>query len=284
TFATKPCVWGRIAAHWAQVPVIVGTLPGLGSLYADNNGRTRFLRALYRPLQRTACSVSDLTIFQNRDDALELIATGMVQPAKARGIPGSGVRTNLFDPALVSREEREMIRREANAGSGSVVFTMVSRVIRSKGALEFANAARLVRERVPEAEFVLVGPDDREARAHLKAEEVEYPRSSVRWLGPRDDVRAVLAASDVFVLPSFYREGIPRVLLEAASMGLPIITTNSPGCVEVVEDDRNGILVAPRDPGSLAEAIVRMAAAKDLRRRYGAASRDRAIRYFDLAV
>ena len=284
TFATKPSVWGRIAARLAGVPVIIGTLPGLGSLYATRRLTTRVLRALYQPLQKLSCTVSSATIFQNDEDARQLIAAGTVAPHKAFVIPGSGIRTDLYRPASVPLAARIVARAELGAGHGSIVVTMVSRVIRSKGVLEFAEAAALVRRRHPDAEFVLIGPDDRESLDRLTPAEREHVSRSVRWLGERQDIPALLAASDLFVLPSFYREGIPRALLEAASMGLPLITTTTPGCVEVVEDGKNGFLVPPRDPGSLAEAIERLIRAPRLRQSFGQASRELAVRRFDISV
>src|SRR5205823_2793002 len=142
--------------------------------------------------------------------------------------------------------------------AGVPLVTMIARVIRSKGVEEFVAAARAVRKRLPQAHFLLVGPADRDSVDSFRPEELDEIGRVVRWPGPRRDVPRVLAASDLFVLPTYLREGIPRVLLEAASMGLPLVTTDAPGCNDVVEEGVNGRLVPPRDPEALAAAVVNL--------------------------
>lgn len=279
-FATKPAVWGRIAARLAGAPVIVGTLPGRGSLFWASGPRVRALRTVYRGLQAVACRCSDLTVFYNESDAEELTASGVVPPEQAAIVPGSGVPTDVFDPGRVPRSTRRELRRELGAGPDEVVVTMVGRVIRTKGVLEFAEAARrLARENAP-ARFVLVGPDDPRSVDRLDREERRRLEESVLWLGERSDVRDLLAASDVFVLPS-YGEGIPRVVMEAASMALPVVATRVPGCRDVVEDGASGLLVPARDAGALAEAVRRLVADPAVRRRLGQAGRRTAVERFD---
>src|SRR5207253_6184837 len=127
-------------------------------------------------------------------------------------------------------------------------------------------------------------PADDKSIDRFSPEEIAQLRQAVNWPGARRDIPRVLAVTDVFVLPSFYPEGIPRVLLEAASMALPIVTTRSPGCVDVVEDGVNGFLVPGRDAGALAAAILRLVDQPETRRRFGAESRRRAVAQFDLAA
>lgn len=282
-FDTKPCVFARIAARLANVPVVVGTLPGLGSLYVYDGVTTRVVRAVYERLQGWASHLSDLTIFQNHEDARQFVAKRIVPEAKIAVIPGSGVHTDLLDPARVSQLEREQARAELGVSSRMLLVTMVSRLIRSKGVMEFAVAAQTVRERHLEVAFLLVGPADEESVDRLTPTELSQLARVVTWTGARKDIPAVLAASDILVLPSFYREGIPRVLLEAASMGLPIVTTDSPGCREVVEHGVNGFLVPPRDPDALAQVILHLVDEPETRERFGRASRQRAVERFDLS-
>lgn len=283
-FATKPAVWGRLAAAGAGVPVVIGTLPGLGSLYSRNDFVTRLVRAVYQPLQRRACHLSDLTIFQNEGDLRQFVEGGVVPAGRTAIIPGSGVRTDLLNPTKLNNQAARAVRRELGAGDGDVVVTMISRIIRSKGVLEFARASQLLRESHPSARFVLVGPDDQSSLDRLSPRDLDEVRESVEWLGERSDVRAIYGASDVFVLPSLYREGVPRVLLEAASMGLPLVTTRSPGCEAVVDDGGNGILVEAGDVEELARAVGSLVAQPMLRRRFAQASREIAVRHFDLRV
>jgi len=284
TFDTKPSVWGRLAARWAGVPIIIGTLPGLGALYASDKLSTGLLRSVYQPLQRLACHFSDMTIFQNRYDAQHFTARGIVAEKRTTVISGSGVETDQLSPPNVSLASRERVRAELGIPTGALLVTMVSRLISSKGVLEFGSAAQIVKQHYPEVTFLLVGPHDEDSIDRLTTHDLAQLAKDVTWPGARNDIPTILAISDIFVLPSFYREGIPRVLLEAASMGLPIITTDSPGCKEVVEDGLNGFLVPVRDPGSLAQAIMRLAADPGLRRRFGERSRQRAVTRFDLSV
>ena len=283
TFDSKPGVWVRLAARLAGVPVIVGTLPGLGSLYASNGLKTRLIRFVYERLQTFACSISDLTIFQNHDDAHHFVASGMVSQEKTAVILGSGVATGLYAPAEISKSERDQLRFELGIQPDEIVVAMVGRVIRSKGVLEYMTAAQEVRALHPNAKFLLVGADDHESLDRLSAEELTQLRQALTWPGPRRDIPVLLASSDIFVLPS-YREGVPRVLLEAASMGLPIVTTDSPGCREVVENGLNGFLVPVRDASALRDAIFRLVEQPELRRRFGRLSRQRAIAQFDIAI
>lgn len=284
TFDTKPGIWGCLAARLAGVPVVVCTVTGLGSLYATGGARTRLTRAVYQILQTLACCACNLVLFQNREDACHFAAERMVSPTKIMIMPGSGVSTEVFDPARVPPGERTRVRAELGLWPDDIVVTMISRVIRSKGILEFAAAAREACHKRPQVRFVLIGDEDRDSLDRLTKHELEGVQRILTWPGPRQDIAAVLAASDLFVFPSYQREGIPRVLLEAAAMALPIVTADAPGCNEVVEHDRNGLLVPVRDPRALAEAIIRLVDSPELRQRHGRAARARAEEQFALSV
>ncbi len=282
TFATKPSVWGRLAAYKAEVPVVVGTVPGLGSLYSSDALRIRAIRGIYSSLLRSASRRSDLTILQNRSDATELVGAGVIPPDRAVVIPGSGVRTDLFTPVPQDSDARRGTRERLGISGDTLVVTMVARVIRPKGVLEYAAAARTLSD--SGAVFLLVGPDDRDSVDCLSSEELAAVSASIRWLGERSDVRELLRASDVFALPTYYREGIPRVLLEAAAIGLPLVAARVPGCEDVIEHERNGLLVPPKDSGALAAALRVLIEDPAVRSAYGEQSRLRAIREFDLSV
>jgi glycosyltransferase involved in cell wall biosynthesis len=282
-FDTKPAVWGRIAARLAGVPVVIGTLPGLGSLYSDPGLGARITRLVYRPLQTIACRWADLTVFQNADDAREFEQLGVVRRSRFAIVPGSGVRTEFFALSMAEGTARAR-RAELGISGAEITVAMVSRILRSKGVLDFAAAARNVARAQPSIRFLLVGPADAGSIDALSAEELRALRESVTWVGPRDDVKEILALADIFVFPSFYREGIPRVLLEAASMALPLVAADCPGSRDVVDDGVNGFLVPPKDPAAIAQAVLRLARRPELRASFGQRSRERAISRFDISI
>ena len=284
TFDTKPCIWGRLAARLAGVPVVIGTLPGLGSLYASNSIKNRLLRLIYQPLQFLTGWFSDLTIFQNRDDRNQFINAGIISSAKTDIILGSGVATRRFALERISETQRVALKKELGIPADTVVVTMISRIIRSKGVFEFTAAAQEIGQRYPNTYFLLVGPEDNDNLDRLDAKELAKLKNIVNWPGSRQDIPVILSISDIFVLPSAYREGIPRVLLEAASMGLPIVTTNSPGCNEVVEDEVNGILIPVGDTAAFIKAIARLVEQPQTRKFFGSVSRQRAVNRFDISV
>jgi len=284
TFDTKPSVLARLAARLAGVPIIIGTIPGLGSLYTRQNIIIGIIRRLYQNLQRLACNLSDLTIFQNHADAKQFIESRIVSPNKADVVLGSGISADSFVAEHIAEEERLKLKQELKIAPNHVTITMISRVIRSKGILEFLSAAQNIRQDHQNVEFLLVGPSDRDSLDRLSADELTKLQQVIIWAGSRKDIATVLAISDMFVLPSAYREGIPRVLLEAASMSLPIVTTDTPGCNEVVEDGVNGFLIPVRDVSALTEAIRQLIDHPELRREFGTVSRQRAVDRFDLSI
>ena len=199
-------------------------------------------------------------------------------------VPGSGVATDRLDPASFPAEGRARLRAEIGLGAEDVAVIMVTRVIRSKGVLDLLAAARSLRVDHPRLRFVLVGAHEPESMDSLATDELEALERELLWLGPRSDVPALLAAADLMAFPSGYGEGIPRVLLEAASMALPIVTTDAPGCREVVEPGVTGLRVPVGDAAALAAAVATLADDTPLRMRLGAAARARATERFDLGV
>ncbi len=284
TFDSKLNVWGRLAAKIAGVPIIIGTITGLGSTLSNGSLKSEIISWIYKQLQTMACRQSDLTIFQNHDDAHLYIESGIVSKQKTKIILGSGVSTADYSPERFSETEKVQIRDELGIQSDDILVTMVSRVIRSKGVIEYAATAKNINADHPRVRFLLIGPEDKENRDVLNSTELAELKKHVIWPGPKSNIAAILASSDIFVLPSAYAEGIPRVLLEAASIGLPVITTQSPGCTEVVEDGVNGFLIPVSDEDALGKAILKLIQQPELRKRFGAVSRQKAIKKFDLSV
>jgi glycosyltransferase involved in cell wall biosynthesis len=279
-FDTAPAVWARIAAWRARVPVIVGTLPGLGRLYAEDRWPVVFKRAAYARVQKFASRISAVTTFQNDDDRRQFVAAGIVRADRSVVIRGSGVDTGAFSRASVDPETVAALRQEL-APDGGLIVLMVSRLTRLKGVPEFVASARKFASENPALTFVLVGSADSGVYG-LPPEDMTRIAESVRWLGRRDDVASLFAAADMFVLPTTYREGIPRVLLEAAAMELPLIATDVPGCREVVIDGVTGRLLPPGDQSALDAAIADMAHDPDRRRRMAQAARRHVIDHFGL--
>jgi glycosyltransferase involved in cell wall biosynthesis len=281
TFSTKPSVLGRIAARRAKVPVIVGTVPGMGSIYGDERTRTRLLRFTYERMQKLAGHGST-TVFQNEDDLDAYVTRRLVRRESAVVIRGSGIDTDNYRPDMLTPPERAELRSRLGIAEGAVVVTMVSRVIRSKGVMDFGQAAQLLSGDSTSYHFLLVGEPDDQSREALSKAEWELVQRSVHCLGTRTDVAAILGITDIFALPSYYREGVPRALLEAAACGKSLISTDLPGCRDVVRHDVTGLIVPPRDPRRLADAIAKLANDPSRGARLGVAARNLAVTQFDL--
>ena len=243
-YTAKPNVYGSIAAHLLGIPVI-NNVAGLGTAFIKQGLLTSVVKLLYAIAFRRSRTV----FFQNRQDLDEFVAGGIVSPAEARLLPGSGIDLVGFSPSpkAISEPDRP-------------IFLLIARLLWDKGVREFVEAARLVRAQLSGARFQLLGFLDVENRTAVGRKDVEQwaAEGVIEYLGEADDVRPFIAAADCIVLPS-YREGLPRVLLEGAAMAKPLIATDVPGCRHVVEEGRNGFLCAPRDSASLAAAMIRMA-------------------------
>lgn len=277
TFTAKPNIYGTLAGRMARVPVIHNLVEGLGSFYVEDSLRNRCVRVCMEALYGVACRLSRSTVFVNQDDPAYFRSKGLIPEGKVRIIRSVGIDTQDFDP---HRHDASPVRRELGLNPANPVVLMVARAIRHKGLAEYIEAARLVRSAWPEAIFLLAGdvdPGNPSSATRGFLEGNPY----IRWLGQRGDIAELTALCDVYVLPS-YREGVPRTLLEAASMARPIVTTDTVGCREVVEDGVNGFLVPVRDSAALAARIGELLGDETLRQRMGAAGRAKAVREFDV--
>ena len=194
----------------------------------------------------------------------------------------SGIDVEPYIASAGSPAARAALKDELGLG-GKPVITMVSRLIHPKGIAEFLEAASLVRARNPQVTFLLIGPEVHEGPTAFPAERV-HRCPDVRFLGRRADVPTLLAISDLFVLPTYLREGVPRVLLEAGALGLPLVTTDVPGCREVVRHGENGVLVPERDGQTLASTIFDLLADPARRQRMGRTSRELVTERFHLDI
>ncbi len=248
THNPKPGVYGRVVARLTRTPVVVNTVHGLYAQPDDPLAR----RAAVYGLERLAATFSHAELVQNPEDVPVLRRLG-IRAGKIHEL-GNGVDLAHFDPQRHHRA-REQVRAELGVTDGQVVVGLVGRLVREKGYREVFEAARRLRHELPEARFVVAGPQDPDKADAITAAELDRAAADgVTFLGMRDDVERLYAAMDLYVLAS-HREGFPRSAMEAAAMGLPIVATDIRGCRQVVRDGTTGHLVPVRDPQALADAI-----------------------------
>lgn len=262
--ALKPVFLGSIAAQLAGVRNIVNAPVGMGYVFTSHETKARFLRPFVKKLIRFVLSrPNSKVIIENQDDFDNLVEGRFAKRESIALIKGAGVNTEKFK---VKPEPEQPIK-----------VIMVARLLRDKGVQEFIDAATLIQATNKTTEFLLVGDvDDGNPTSLTNHELKELANSkSVSWLGARQDVAELLASSHIACLPS-YREGLPKSLIEAASVGRPIVTTDVPGCREVVKHHVNGILVPPRDSKSLAEALSQLINDPVIRKTMGAENRRKA--------
>jgi glycosyltransferase involved in cell wall biosynthesis len=256
TFDTKPNLLVPIATRRALERVrLVRTINGMGSLYSSRSPMALALRPVYCALQHVAASSTAAIVFQNRADQDFFERRRMTGRSLSRLIPGSGIDVERFERAQAAGPRAERLREELGLGASEIVIT-VTRLTRQKGISTLLDAAALVHQARPGVRFLLVGPRESEGPFAVAQAEIDRHAPYVTALGRRSDVPALLGLADVFAFPTEYREGVPRVLLEAALARLPIVTTNMPGCNDVVTDGRTGFLVPPRAPSALAARIL----------------------------
>jgi len=266
-YTIKPNVYGSIAAHGLDIPVI-NNIAGLGATFINHSPLTCLVKRLYR----VALGKSHRVFFQNADDRNLFVEGGLTRPGVVDVLPGSGIDLQHFRPAPLAPLEGRRFR-----------FLLVARMLKDKGIEEFAAAAGIVRQHMPEVEFQLLGPLDTRNPNAIAPERLRLWQESglVRYLKEADDVRPHVASADCIVLPS-YREGVPHSLLEAAAMARPIIATDVAGCKDVVDHRINGLLCKPRCATDLADQMMRMMRLpQEQRLEMGAQGRRKVISGFD---
>jgi glycosyltransferase involved in cell wall biosynthesis len=240
----KPVLFGGMAARLAGVQAVVAAISGLGFVFVSKGIKSSVRRWLVGGLYRLALGHSNLrVIFQNSDDRASLARLIKLPDRKVVTIRGSGVDLTKYAVSPTPL--------------GIPVVVLAARLLANKGVLEFVKAARLLKQRGCNARFVLVGRVDLGNPNSLTNAEVSvWVRDGlVEWWGYRADMPRVLATAQVVVLPSYYGEGLPKVLIEAAASGRPVITTDHPGCRDAIEPNITGILVPPKNELALADAV-----------------------------
>jgi glycosyltransferase involved in cell wall biosynthesis len=237
----KNVLLGSILARFSNAPAMLGAVTGLGSLFAQDRFSYRFVRsAVLLGLRWGFQHPNAVLAFDNGYDRDYFVAHHVLSKSRTVIIPGAGVEVDEIRPMP--------------APTGIPVILCACRMIRDKGILELAEAARILRRRGIQFELLLAGGSDVLNPSAITPQELEGIEAEgiAKWLGHRVDLPILLASASIFCLPTYYREGLPRVLVEASAAGLPIVTTDVPGCRDVVTHDRNGLLVPPRDVTALA--------------------------------
>jgi glycosyltransferase involved in cell wall biosynthesis len=253
SFDTKPNLLAPLATRGKVA--VVRTINGMGWVFSSDAARALALRPVYCALQWAVSRWTAATVFQNRDDKAFFERRHLVRPERSHLIRGSGIDIAGFERSRAGTPATAALRLQLGLGTAKIVVT-VSRLTRQKGIPTLLEAASLVKAKRPDVRFLLVGSRESEGPFAVSQDEINRQAPHVMALGARNDVPALLGLADLFVLPTEYREGIPRVLLEAGLAGLPIVATDMPGCSDVVTDRSNGFLVPPRDAGALAARIL----------------------------
>lgn len=276
SFTLKCAVYGALAARAAGVPATVNAVTGLGYVFASEQPKARLLRPLVSALMRGALGGErSRVILQNPDDAAAFESARLAPAQQIRLIRSSGVDVARFR------------QREVGESTRPLRVLLAARLLREKGIHEYIDAALMLKGQGRTIEFLLAGQPDSGNPHSVEAEEIQswHDKGVLRWLGHVDDMPALLRSVDVMALPSYYREGVPKSLIEAGACGVALVTTNLPGCREVVSNDgEDGLHVEPRSAASLAQVLARLDDDRDLLARLGARARERALADFDERV
>jgi glycosyltransferase involved in cell wall biosynthesis len=267
-FTIKPNIYGALAARIARVPVI-NNVTGLGLVFTRRGPLRWIVGALYKIAFRKSYRI----FFQNRESRDLFLVLGFVQEDQALLLPGSGIDLKRFAPGAARK-----------ADEAQFIFLLPSRLMWQKGIAEYCEAARWFHSNRSGLRFQLLGAIEPVwNKAAIPKEQVKrWEQEGIEYLGSTDDVRPFFEAADCIVLPSYYPEGVPRALIEAAAMGKPVITTDTPGCRDVVDPGRTGYICEPRSAASLASAMKKMTEhSPGDRSAMGKRAREKAEREFD---
>lgn len=266
----KPVLYGSIASRMARVRHVINALAGMGWLFSSGSRLAVVLKSFVRLALRFLLR-DGITLVQNPDDERLLLRMGILS-SHVRRIAGAGVDVNEYRPRVDH--------------SGQIVVVLPARLLWQKGVGEFVEAARELRRRGVTARFILAGQPDIANPSAVPAATIQewVSEGVVECAGWVKDMPGLLSETSIVCLPSYYGEGIPKALIEAAAAGLPIVTSDMPGCREIVQDGVNGILVPPHDFKAVANALDRLIANPELRRDMGARGRQRVENEFELGI
>jgi len=269
-FTIKPVIYGSLAAHLTRIPGIINSITGLGHLFIDSEVLTRLLRGIASRLYRINLRGTQV-IFENPEDRDIFIRNRFIKAKQSHLILGTGVDVEKYHPTPKEND------------TPIVLFS--SRILVTKGLFEFMEAARILKQKGLKVRFAIAGKNDPGNPASVPEEQINSWKESdiLEWWGWQEDMPSALARADIFCLPS-YREGVPNALLEATACGLPIVTTDTPGCRDVVTNGVNGFLVPVRDAEAVAHALEILIVDRELRHRMGNAGREIAVNFSNIKV
>ncbi len=268
-YTVKPVIYGLLAARLAKVPNRYGMITGLGYAFGGNSLKQKLVGWVVRNLFKLSLAQSREVFFQNPDDRNLFTDLGIVSMEKTVVVNGSGVNLDTFD--------------EVPAPDQDISFLLIARLIWEKGIGIYADASRQLKTKYPNVQFNLLGHYDKNPTAIQRSDVEQWVADGfINYLGKTDDVRPYLAKTSVFVLPTYYREGTPRSILEAMSTGRAIITTDAPGCRETVISGQNGYLIPIKDVDALVDAMEKFIIQSDMIKTMGTKSRQFAEEKFDV--
>lgn len=279
-FDTKPTMFLPIAAFRLKNVKIVRTITGMGRIFTEDNFKNSVLKFIYNVIQKLVSMRVDFTIFQNDDDYEYYIKNKLVSSVNSKVIKSSGLDLSKY-VTKIEDIKLNILKNELGLKNNIKTLILVSRMVKQKGILNYLEAAKMCFENGYKYNFLLVGQLDSDNS--ITIEEINQYEEYVKYLGRREDIKELLHISDIFVLPTYYREGVPRVLLEASALGLPLITTNMPGCKDVVSDEFNGKLINIKDSKDLYEKIVYLAENEDLLDKFSKNAKEK-VKEFDLSI
>ena len=279
TFTIKPNIYGTIAARLAGIDCIINHVTGLGYVHTETGVKTWLLRPLVSFLYWFSFRISRTIVFQNQHDLAVL--GRFLDKKKVFILKGTGVDVNYFSMDFFKAGAVESLRKKMGIPDNSIVITVIARLLRHKGLREFVDAAGIIAKKHGNAVFLCAGWKDEGNPSRLDDGFITAAQKNpaIRFLGKREDVRDILAVTDIYALPS-YREGIPRTILEAMAMAKPVVTTDVPGCKDVVSDGVNGYLVPAAQAEPLALSLEKLIQDSSLRMHMGAAGRARVVSEF----
>lgn len=267
----KPMLYGGVAAKLLGLENVVSAVSGLGHTFSANTPKTRILRAILKPLFILAFRAKNSrVIFQNTSDRDTLLDMGVISNSRVRMIKGSGVDLELYKPCERNSQE--------------VVVVFAARLLKNKGVCEFVDAAQRIQFDNPDVRFIVVGDPDPSNPLSVSSEDIRQwqDESNVEFLGFRRDIPEIFSQADIVALPSYYGEGLPKVLIEAAACGRAIVTTDHPGCRDAVIADQTGLVVPSKNVDALVKAFLSLIESTEKRKQLGKAARRFAEKEFDV--